>query len=237
MSSRNAITPFVFVLSLLFVACGPLPVPTTAPTETSPPPTHTPTSTPSSTPTLTPTPTPTPSPTPRPIVNTENLTGWIFNFDQSRGDQANNKMSLVPGRTDNAVEIAYDLGRDGYVIITRRFDPRVLVGTTGISFFYKGTGATNTIEFKLMLKFPGDTDDTTYGILWNSATNTGDNWTQMNVLYSDFTCWWPSENCQRHGNKLDLTVVDRFDFAVSNKPDDQVGSGKVAFDDVWGIQP
>jgi hypothetical protein len=50
-------------------------------------------------------------------------------------------------------------------------------------------------------------------------------------------CWFPEENCKRHGNRLDLTAVDRLDFAISNKPGDQVGSGKVAFDDVWGIQP
>lgn len=145
---------------------------------------------------------------------------------------------MVPGRTGNAVEISYDLGNEGYVIITKGIDPRMLSGTTGISFFYKGRGAANTIEFKLMLKYPGDEDDTTYGVLWNRATNTGDNWTQVEVLYSDFTCWWPGENCQKHGNKLDLTMVDGLDFAVSNKPPgDEVGSGRVAFDDVLGIQP
>ena len=146
-------------------------------------------------------------------------------------------MSLVPGRTHNAIEISYDLERDGYVIITRHFDPSVLTGTIGLSFFYKGTGVTNTIEFKLMLRYPGDTDDTTYGIMWNRASNTDGNWTHMRVLYSDFACLWPVANCQKHGNKLDLTRVDRLDFAISNKPGDQVGSGKGAFDDVLGIQP
>jgi len=212
----------------------PSPSPTLTPT---PAPSPSPTPTPTPSPSPTPTSTPTPTPLPRPIVNTENLTGWLFYSDQSRGNPANNKMSLVPGRTHNAIEISYDLERDGYVIITRHFDPSVLTGTIGLSFFYKGTGVTNTIECKLMLRYPGDTDDTTYGIMWNRASNTDGNWTHMRVLYSDFACLWPVANCQKHGNKLDLTRVDRLDFAISNKPGDQVGSGKGAFDDVLGIQP
>jgi len=208
----------------------PTPTPTSTATPTNTPP---PTNTPTSTPTLTPTPTPTLTPTPRSIVDTENPTGWTAKFD----NRSSNRMSLVSGRTGKAVEVSYDLGNAGYVVITRGIDPRVLSGTTGISFFYKGKGAANTIELKLILRYPGDKDDTTYGVLWNKATNTDDSWTQIKVFYSDFACWWPGENCQAHGNKLDLTMVDRLDFAVSNKAGDEVGSGRVAFDDVLGIQP
>jgi hypothetical protein len=147
-------------------------------------------------------------------------------------------VNLVQGRTHNTVGISYNVTDAGYVIITKGVDPKVLSGTTGISFYYRGSGAPNTIESKLMLRYPGDTDDTTYGVSLHKATDTGDNWILVEVPYSDFTCWWPGENCEKHP-RLDLTMVLRMDFAISNKSNfgDQVGSGWVAFDDVVGIKP
>ena len=160
--------------------------------------------------------------------------GWAPSSD----GQSSINVSLVQGRTNNAVGISYDVTDAGYVIITKGVDPKMLSGTMGISFYYRRSGAPNTIEFKLMLRYPGDTDDTTYGVRLHKATATGDNWTLVEVPYSDFACWWPSANCQKHP-RLDLTMVLRMDFAISNKSDfgDQVGSGWVAFEDVVGIKP
>jgi Carbohydrate binding domain (family 11) len=212
----------------------PTATPTLPPTQmpTEEPTTTTSTSMPTSM--LTPIPPLTPFPTPHTIVRTESLTGWVPSWD---GDSSM-KVDLVQGRTNGAVEIAYYLARGGWLIITKGVDPQVLSGTTGISFYHKGSGAPNTIEFKLMLRYPDDTDDTTYGVSWHQATDTGGDWKLEDVPYSDFACWWPAENCVAHP-KLDLTKVLRMDFAVSNKPDfgDQVGSGSVAFDDVVGIMP
>jgi hypothetical protein len=173
------------------------------------------------------------SPTPHIIATTESLTGWAPSSD----GQSSINVSLVQGRTNNTVGISYNVTEAGYVTITKDVDPKVLSGTTGISFYYKGSGARNTIEFKLMLRYPGDTDDTTYGVSWHKATDTGDNWTPVEAPYSDFTCWWPDKNCQKH-QELDLTMVLRMDFAISNKSNfgDQVGSGSVAFDDIVGIK-
>ena len=134
----------------------------------------------------------------------------------------------------------YDVANGGYTIITKKFDPELLFGTKGIRFFYRGKdkeGGPNTIEFKLILKYPSDTQDTIYGILWNGASDTDDQWKQVDVLYRDLFCWLPAENCKRHGDQPDLTAVDRLDFVVSNKPGagDPPGSGDVALDDVQAI--
>jgi len=209
-----------------------------------PPATPTPAPLPSATPVPTPTlaPTLTPAPTPHIVVGVGSPSSWKPSFCDDKCGGSNGRSSininLVPGRTNNAIEVSYDVKNAGYVVITKNINPKVLSGTAGMSFFYKGSGAPNTIEFKLMLRYPGDNDDTTYGITWNGATDTGDKWTLVEVPYTDFTCWWPGPNCQKHGDRLDLMMVLRMDFAISNKPDrgDMAGSGKVAFDDVLGLR-
>lgn len=173
--------------------------------------------------------------TPAPIVvaDTSNLVGWFINFNESKENNALNK--IIP--VDDAIEMSYAVGKDGFVIITKGIKSRALSGTEGIEFSYMGRGAANSIEFKLLLRYTGDDDDTTYGILWNRATDTGGLWLNMDVFYSDMKCWWPEANCKLHGDLLDITMVDRFDFVVSNKPGDEAGSGWVRFKEVFGIIP
>ena len=184
-------------------------------------------------PTLIPTITPTLTPALLIIADTSSLVGWVPNFESSNGANTLNKVDTI----ENAIEITYDVGKDGFVIITKSINSRALSDTEGISFSYKGKGASNSIEFKLLLRYPGDSDDTTYGILWNRATDTGGKWTEMEVLYSDMWCWWPEANCKTHGDLLDTTMVDRLDFVVVNKGGDDKGSGWVLIKDVLGIRP
>ena len=187
-------------------------------------------------PTLTPSLTPiTPSLTPTLpfLVDTSMLVGWIPDFTHPNSDSGINRINTV----GNATELNYDVGKDGYVIITKRVDPQMLSGTRGIRFRYSGQGAANSMEFKLLLKYPGDTEDTTYGILLPRATHTNNQWWEVEVPYTEMTCWWPAPNCALHGNLLDPTVVDRLDFVVANKPGDDPGSGWVLFKDVLGLTP
>jgi hypothetical protein len=178
------------------------------------------------------------------IIDTHTLEGWI----QSMGGPENatftaslTDFGLKDGQAGKTVGFHYDVANGGYTIITKKVDPNVLSGTMGIRFFYRGNGAPSTIELKLILMFPNDQEDTVYGVLWNAATETGDQWIQVDVLYSDFTCWFSekNDNCQRHGTHLDLTVVDRLDLVVSCKPEDgsQCGSGDIAFEDIQTILP
>ena len=88
---------------------------------------------------------------------------------------------LAPGRTNNGIQLSYDLGEDGYDTITKNINPGKLSNTKGISFYYKGSGAANSIEFKLMLRYPGDTEDTTYGIFIPEKTNTGAGWVRAHL--------------------------------------------------------
>ncbi|HMB23171.1 MAG: hypothetical protein ACM33V_03450, partial [Chloroflexota bacterium] len=101
---------------------------------------------------------------------------------------------------------------------------------------YSGTGEYNTLEFKLLLRYPEHTGDTIYGIVWRRDTNTNGKWVQKEVPYSDIWCWGPAEACADHP-EVDVTKVDRLDFAVSNKPGDDPGSGWLLIKDVFGIRP
>ncbi len=216
-----------------------------APTKTDPAPTPSPTatreptntSTPSPTPTRTPTPSPTltKTPVPRVIASTETTSVWALSGD-TIGSTHN--IRLVPGRTGNAIGLHYNVKPWGYVTITASIDPKLLDGTRGVSFFYKGIGEPNTIELKFLLRYPGDTDDTTYLTVWNNTTNAGDTWEQLTAIYADVQCGWPAAYCNLHPT-MDLTRVLRMDLVVSNKPDKGgvPGEGDIAFDDIWAIQP
>ena len=151
---------------------------------------------------------------------------------------------MVPGRTNNAnaIKISYDFDVYAWVSIWRAIDPTVLSGTTGISFFYKGSGALNTIEFKLRLRdrsFNAGGEDIYFYTSKYIETDTGGNWTPIKVLYTSFECEHPTEGCKAINGVLDLARVVKIDFAIVNKPDlgNRVGSGSVIIDEISGVKP
>lgn len=187
----------------------------------------------------------TPTSTPHIIDTMDSLSGWKTSFCDDLCGGANGSssidVSLVSGRTNNAIEISYDVKKYGWVVIERDIKPSILSEITGISFYYRGgdvSNTPNTIELKLMLRYIGDVDETVFGVLWHGATNAGTDWKLIEVPFGDFTCWWPDANCDKH-EELDLTNVLRLSFAISNKPEyrDEDGIGEIAFDDVLGLQP
>ena len=183
-------------------------------------------------PTPTPTLTPTPTSTPTSIIDTmDSTSGWETYIDDESGSSINIKS--ITGRTGNAIEISYDLKERGEVAIYKEINPEILSGKDGIKFFYKGGGEPNTIDLGLRY---GDVGETLFGVGWERATVT-DDWVTKEAPYTYFDCWWPDDNCQYYGNKLDLKNVRKIWFCISNNPDDGdvCGSGRVIIDDVQGI--
>jgi hypothetical protein len=165
------------------------------------------------------------------IIDTMNSTsGWEIDKDD-KGSSINIKS--VPGRTGNAIEIAYDLKEEGWVDITKKINPEILSGKEGLIFFYKGSGEPNTLELSLIY---GDVGSTIFGVSMDRATVTED-WVSIEVPYTFFNCWWPDDNCLYYGNKLDLKNVRKIEFSISNDPeaDDVYGPGRLIIDDVQGI--
>lgn len=219
------------VLGLLLVACGiPTPNPPTAtanPTETMQA-----TATDFVLPSVT-------SISPTPEQKRIRFLNWQTDFcddlcGQGSGTIASAIFTLVvPGRNHEALEVIFDLRNSGWVLIKKNITPEDLAGTKGVSFLYNGIGAPNSIELKLLLRYPGDSLDTTFGVLWNRATNTGDEWRSHEALYEvDFRCWGPDDLCKQHGNTFDMESVQRIEFGIANKNGDSPGLGKVTFDEL-----
>ena len=182
-------------------------------------------------------PPPTPEPTPSPVVVVDTATqwNWTLNTNSTKSTGTANAISVV----EDALMLSYEVGEDGYVVLTSNIPAGVLAEAEGISFRYKGTGADNSIEFKLMLRFNGDTGDTTYGKLIQHSSNTKGEWVQVELAFEDLTCWWPEENCNIYGDLLNPNMVQRLDFVVANKIDanDDPGKGLIYFTDVFAIMP
>ena len=185
------------------------------------------------------------------VINSFNRmsTGPVWRFDSKRspiidiqngtryrddlGSIVNTENDI--GLSGNAINISYDLKERGFVGIYRNIRQNELIGTQGIKFTYKGGGIPNTLELKMVYD-DSEGQDTTFQKMYPSATVT-DGWINESVRYDEIPCVWPSEQCQRYPEGLDINKVKTIDFAISNKPEygDQFGSGWVVLDEVRGI--
>ena len=120
----------------------------------------------------------------------------------------------TPGMSDNAVEISFDLKQYGYVGVSKEYYPGLLSDTDGIKFSYKGSGAPNTIELKLIYAPDSNGKSAVFSVSWHHITATND-WKTFEVLYSQFGCW-ADTGCVLN-EQIDLGKVWKVDFAVSNK--------------------
>jgi hypothetical protein len=176
---------------------------------------NTPTSTPVSS-TNTPVP-PTDTSTPEPPTSTAMPTPFIIDDMDSTldwkqyGDDRGSSMVLrsTPGMIDNAVEISFDLKQDGYAGISKVFYPRILSGTEGIGFSYNGSGAPNTIEFKLLYTPDNNGKSAVFSVEWRHMTATN-NWTTFEVYFKRlrFGLFQRTENSRITRFPIQLCVLD-----------------------------
>lgn len=140
-------------------------------------------------------------------------------------------ITSVPGRTDNAIEITYDLPIAGWILITKEIKPGALAGVKGIRFYYRGEGKPNSLEFKLTYK-----DKPTLGFIKYRATAT-DGWVPFIIFFEELRCWAckkPPDKCKCHGYTLNLEDVYHIDIGLSNKEieNDEPGTGRLLIDDM-----
>lgn len=205
-------------LGMLTFAISPTPTSTPTPTLT---PTIMPTLTPTNTPTYTPTLTPTPV-----VINTSN---WA-SYTDDKGSTLN-QMS-VSSELGPVLELSFDLIEDGWVGIFKVLEPASLMDTNQLRINYRGTGASNTIELKLLYPPNNENVSTTFRLIWNQATTTQDRITKE-VPYTDFTCWevFP---CPENG-QLNPKNIWKIDIAISNKSGDSPGLGTLQLSDVQAL--
>jgi hypothetical protein len=190
------------------------PSPTVAPTDT-----PTPTSTPTEVPTSTPVPLPTATPTPTPIAVSTDPARWTTMVDTG----STIALATVPGRTDTALQITYDLGEGHWVHLYQpasSYNRGDLSEMAGFTFYYRGSGNANTLEIKFE-----DPDGTNFGQLRQGQSMTAD-WIRIEVQFTELTYLFGGDA------NMDWEQVDRISFAVSKKQGDMGGAGTLEIADI-----
>jgi len=132
-------------------------------------------------------------------------------------------LATVPGRTDTALQITYNLGEDGWVVLYQpasSYNRGDLSKMVGFTFYYQGSGNANTLE----LKFE-DADGTNFGRLWQGQSAAAD-WTRIEMQLTELTYLWGDDP------NMDWDQVHSITFAVSKKEGDMGGAGTVEIADI-----
>ncbi|MFY1112612.1 MAG: hypothetical protein AB3K77_13135 [Methanosarcinaceae archaeon] len=159
------------------------------------------------------------------IIDTMDSTSCWLPFDEKMG--STEKVNSVSGMENEAVEIAYNLKKNGFVGISKNIDSEKLVDAKGIRYHYKLSGEPNTIQVKLI-----DNDGAQFGT-FSTQTKAVDEWTLVEVSFSNFDLWWPVS-----AKSLSLENIEKLEFVVANKPEfgDSPGTGSVFIDEVEVIK-
>lgn len=159
----------------------------------------------------------------------------ITNLNWNPVDQKGSSITITPiAGTTGDIKIAFTLKDGGWVAAYKKLNPAALSQTTGIKFAHTGTGASNTLELKLV-----ETDETIFRVIWYNGTYTAGIKKSWEVPYSEFKCEKGTGRCQDeaavNSEIFNPEQVDRIDFSFSNKPDqgDEAGAGEVIIE---GIQ-
>ncbi|MCS6938246.1 MAG: hypothetical protein RMJ55_06525 [Roseiflexaceae bacterium] len=135
-------------------------------------------------------------------------------------------------RTTHVLKLDYAVNNDGWVAIHREISPAALTDARAIGFSFKGSGAPNTIELKLIRKPDNDGRSAVFGVMWNHATATN-GWRSVEAPYSLFVCW--KETGCLPGEVLNPGEVWKIDIAISNKAGDTPGTGTIWIGPIVGI--
>ena len=147
-------------------------------------------------------------PTPGMIANQD----WKPYMDKNQGSTID--VQPEPG-TSNSIRITFNLLKEDWAAVYKKLSPNPLVGTNGLTISYRGHGAPNTIEVKLI-----HTDDTVCKKVIHNKTNTSDRTDRLEISYRDLVC---------EAGDLNLDNLDRIDLSFSNWPNfgDEPGEGEV----------
>ncbi len=159
-------------------------------------------------------------------------TGWNP-YVENNGGSSVTILKPVTG-TDNAIEVSFSLLADDWVTIYKKLPPQSLSGMKSVRIAYRGTGASNTIELKLI-----DKHETIFVCELPGATNTAGQVVYQDVSFDECLCRVGTGKCAgtlgcAGSPILNPKHIDRIDFGFSNGPirDDEPGSGTVVIDEI-----
>jgi hypothetical protein len=126
---------------------------------------------------------------------------WII---YTRGNQGSTIEVAPEAGTINSIRILFNLLQGDWAAVYKKLSPKSLVGTNGLVISFKGHGAPNTIDVKLI-----HTDETVCHYLMYNKSSTDDTIESLEIPYSEFECG---------SALLNLDNIDRIDFSFSNWP-------------------
>ena len=98
-----------------------------------------------------PTPEPTPTPTPTNIIDPmDSIMVWNT-YNDDKGSSMNIK--IIPGRTNKALEITYDLKERGWVTINKQIDPKILSEIEGVTITHIGEYDKVGLSYKKLIDY------------------------------------------------------------------------------------
>jgi len=154
--------------------------------------------------------------------------GWLpMGRDESTGITSTS-LSSVTGYEDEALELSYSFNRGtvdtgDWAVMYRNWGMN-LAGFSGIKFEYKGTGASNNIEFKI--------DDGNKVVFWRKifdVTNTNGVWKTVTVPFKDFDLF---EAGDEDDETIELNSITGLYFALSKS---EGSTGTVYIKNLEGI--
>jgi hypothetical protein len=144
-------------------------------------------------------------------------------------------VDAASGRSGDAVQMSYTLAADtDWVSMAKGISSEALSGTRGVGFWYKGSGAPNTLELKLFYPKNANNQIPVFHLILNHATGATD-WTRIEAPYASFTCW--TETGCTANETVDPSRVAEIGIAVSDQsPMDQTGVGSIIVDQVYAYR-
>ncbi|MCS6888833.1 hypothetical protein [Chloroflexus sp.] len=172
------------------------------------------------------------APAAKPIV-VDDMTGIsVWSIAKHTGALLTIHRVTDPENETHAIQLDYTLAKGSWVAMYREISSAALAGTRAVGFSFKGSGAPNTLEFKLFRKPDQHGKSAIFGVLWNSVTNT-DDWRYVEVPYSLFVCWLGT-GC-KPGEVIRPEDVWKIDIAISNRDHDTPGQGTLLVGPIVGI--
>ncbi len=169
------------------------------------------------------------STTPSPIICSITNMGWVEYQNDGLGSIINASPVL---QTNCEIKVSFDLKTNGWVAIYKKLEPNLLLQTHGIRFSYIGTGAANTLEFKLIEK-DASGNETIFYAQWDGATSTAGKEISQDIKYSDLICRFTlNSNCKTGAEHIKPDLVDRIDFSFSNASNAMPGEGEVIIKEI-----
>jgi WD40 repeat protein len=133
----------------------------------------------------------------------------------------------TPGKNGNGIQISYDLTKGGWVGISKRIDPALLMESTGLNLYYYYTGNKNYIELRLVCD-----DGKAFGASWSISKTEA--WSSQNVLYSNLKPLDSKYSYELNKTGFNISKVRKIEFIISTPQDNTANLGTIILDDVKG---